>query len=142
MLGVTQNRLSHFGEKVKKEASACRRTFVQMIEIFVQIAYTKNTSRKKVDDMTGITTNISIRMDDEPKARANALFAGLGMALSTAFNIFARRSLREGGIPFDISLNQPAKETIATMLETERIVKGPGAKHCSDAEEMFTDLKT
>ena len=46
--------------------------------------------------MAGTTTNISIRMDAELKAQADALFAELGMNLSTAFNIFVRQSLREG----------------------------------------------
>ena len=48
------------------------------------------------------TTNVSIRMDSDLKAQADALFAELGMNLSTAFNIFVRQSLREGGIPFEI----------------------------------------
>ena len=43
------------------------------------------------------TTNVSIRMDTELKAQADELFAELGMNLSTAFNIFVRQSLREGG---------------------------------------------
>lgn len=61
--------------------------------------------------MANATTNISIRMDTELKAQADALFAELGMNLSTAFNIFVRQALREGGIPFRISLNSPAQET-------------------------------
>ena len=61
------------------------------------------TNRKGVDDMAGTNTNISIRMDAELKAQADALFAELGMDLSTAFNIFVRQSLREGRIPFEIS---------------------------------------
>ena len=42
--------------------------------------------------MAGSTTNISIRMDSELKAQADALFNELGMNLSTAFNIFVRQS--------------------------------------------------
>ena len=87
------------------------------------------------------TTNISIRMDSELKAQADALFAELGMNLSTAFNIFVRQSLREGGIPFEISLNQPNKETIAAILEAERIAKDPSVKGYTDMDEMFADLK-
>lgn len=70
--------------------------------------------------MTVNTTNISIRMDADLKARADALFAELGMNLSTAFNIFVRQSLREGGIPFEVKLEQPNKETIAAMLEFDQ----------------------
>ena len=69
--------------------------------------------------MAGNTTNISIRMEADWKAQAEALFNELGMNLTTAFNIFVLQSLREGGIPFKVRLEQPNKETIATMLEEE-----------------------
>ena len=74
------------------------------------------------------TTNVSIRMDTELKAQADELFAELGMNLSTAFNIFVRQSLREGGIPFEIRTDRPNKETIAAMLEAENIAKDPNVK--------------
>lgn len=91
--------------------------------------------------MAGSTTNISIRMDSDLKAQADAFFGELGMNLSTAFNVFVRQSLREGRIPFDISLNQPNKETIGAMLEAERIVKDPSMKGYNDLDELFADLK-
>lgn len=69
--------------------------------------------------MAGSTTNISIRMDSDLKAQADRLFGELGMNLTTAFNIFVRQSLREGRIPFDISLNPPGSETAAAMLEAD-----------------------
>ena len=87
------------------------------------------------------TTNVSIRMDTELKAQADELFAELGMNLSTAFNIFIRQSLREGGIPFEIRTDRPNKETIAAMLEAEKIAKDPNVKGYTDLDEMFADLK-
>lgn len=87
------------------------------------------------------TTNISIRMDSEVKARADALFAELGMNLTTAFNIFVRQSLREGGIPFKVRLEQPNKETMAAMLEAERIAGDPSVKGYTDLNELLADLK-
>ena len=87
------------------------------------------------------TTNISIRMDSDLKAQADALFSELGMNLSTAFNIFVRQSLRDGGIPFEIKMDQPNKETMAAMLEAERIAKDPNVKHYSDGEEALQELK-
>jgi DNA-damage-inducible protein J len=80
-------------------------------------------------------------MDVKLKAQADALFAELGMNISTAFNIFVRQSLREGKIPFDISLNQPNMETIAAMLEAERIAKDTSVKGYTDLDELFADLK-
>lgn len=91
--------------------------------------------------MAGSTTNISICMDSELKSQDDALFAELGMNLSTAFNIFVRQSLQEGGVPFEINLNQPNKETIAAMLEVEKIAKDLSVKRYTDMDELFADLK-
>lgn len=91
--------------------------------------------------VAGSTTNISIRMDAELKSRADALFADLGMNISTAFNIFVRQALREGKIPFEITLNQPNKETIAAMLEAERIAKDPAVKGYNNLDELFAALE-
>ena len=87
------------------------------------------------------STNISIRMDSDVKAQADALFGELGMNITTAFNIFVRQSLREGRIPFEISLNQPNKETIAAMLEAERISRDPSVKGYTNLDELFADLQ-
>mgnify|MGYP003489402977 CR=1 FL=1 len=92
--------------------------------------------------MANQTTNISIRMDTELKAAAEALFDELGMNISTAFNIFVRQSLREGGIPFKITKGKPNAETVAAMLEAERIAKDPNVKHYTDLDELFADLKS
>ncbi len=111
------------------------------IVLFVQIEYNITTNTKGDDSMAGSTTNISIRMDSDLKAQADALFNELGMNISTAFNIFVRQSLREGRIPFEISLNQPNKETIAAMLEAERIGKDPSVKGYTNLDELFADLE-
>ena len=47
-------------------------------------------------------TNLNIRVDEDIKKQADTLFAGLGMNMSTAVNIFLRQALRRGGVPFDI----------------------------------------
>lgn len=91
--------------------------------------------------MSTATTNISIRMDEALKAQADIFFAELGMNLSTAFQIFVRQSLREGRIPFDITLEKPNKETTAALLEAERITNDPSVKGYDDLDELFADLK-
>ena len=92
--------------------------------------------------MNGNTTNISIRMDADLKAQADALFGELGMNITTAFNIFVRQALREGRIPFDISLNRPNRKTLAALMEAERIAKDPNVKGYTDLDELFDDLKS
>ena len=48
------------------------------------------------------TINVTIRLDRNIKEQAERMFNDFGMSLSTAFNIFARQSLRQGKIPFEI----------------------------------------
>lgn len=57
-----------------------------------------------------------------------------------AFNIFARQSLRERGIPFKITEGSPSKETVSAMLEAERIAKDSSVKGYHDVDEFFADL--
>ena len=87
------------------------------------------------------TTNISIRIDSDLKKQADILFEELGMNITTAFNIFVRQTLREGKIPFDISINIPNRKTVAAMLEAERIAKDPSVKAYTDMDELFADLE-
>ena len=91
--------------------------------------------------MSGTPTKISIRMDTELKAQAEALFNELGMNLSTAFNIFVRQAVREGRIPFEIRLDRPNQETAAALREAERIARDPEVKGYEDQAELFRDLK-
>ena len=66
-------------------------------------------------------------------------FLQLADALQQGF--MRRQSLRAGGFPFEVRLEQPNKETIAAMLEAERIARDPSVKHYSDVEEALRELK-
>ena len=89
------------------------------------------------------TTNLTIRLDSDLKKDCEALYAELGMSLSTAINVFLRQSLRKGGLPFDARLDdQPNRTTIVAMLEAERIAKDPTVKRYNDLDELFKDLKS
>ncbi|MDR0472238.1 MAG: type II toxin-antitoxin system RelB/DinJ family antitoxin [Treponema sp.] len=46
---------------------------------------------------------INIRMDDELKTRADNIFEELGLNMTTAFTMFVRQTIRQGGIPFEIT---------------------------------------
>ena len=87
------------------------------------------------------TTNFSVRMDSEIKKQCELLYGELGINLTTAINVFLRQSLRAGGFPFEVRLEQPNKETVAAMLEAERIARDPSVKHYSDVEEALRELK-
>ena len=63
--------------------------------------------------------NVTLRVDEELKKQADALFSELGMNLTTAFNIFLRQAVREQQIPFWVSKNVPNKVTLAAMDAAE-----------------------
>ena len=83
------------------------------------------------------TTNISIRMDAGLKKEADQLFSEMGMNISTAFNIFVRQAIRDRAIPFQIHVDKPNRETIAAMLEAERIAKDPAIPGYATAHEAI-----
>ncbi len=72
-------------------------------------------------------TNVNIRMDDEVKKQFDNVCNQLGMTMSTAFNIFAKTVVRQQGIPFTLSLDQPNAETLAAIedVNNHRNLSGP-----------------
>ena len=52
------------------------------------------------------TTLLSFRVDRSLKKEADSLFKSLGMNTSVALNIFLTQSVREQGIPFQITKNK------------------------------------
>ena len=64
--------------------------------------------------------NVTLRVDEDLKRQADALFSELGLNLTTAFNIFLRQSVREQLIPFQVSKNVPNAVTLAAMDSSEK----------------------
>jgi len=46
---------------------------------------------------------VNIRIDDDLKVRADNIFNELGLNMTTAFTMFIRQTIRQGGIPFEIT---------------------------------------
>lgn len=90
--------------------------------------------------MANNLSNVSFRIDSKLKAQAEALFSDLGMNMTTAFNIFLHQSVREGCIPFDITLNTPNQETISALLEAKQLMNDK-ALHAYDVETALEELK-
>ena len=89
--------------------------------------------------MAKVSTNVSI--DADIKKQAQELFAELGMDLSTAINIFIRQALRQHSIPFEITADDPNKETKEAIAEVRRMKKDPTiGKAYDDVDYMFEEL--
>ena len=54
-------------------------------------------------------SNINVRIDNEIKAKAQDVFAALGLDMTTAINIFLRQAIRQHGLPFSVSGEPPPK---------------------------------
>lgn len=86
------------------------------------------------------TTNFSVRLDNDLKKQSEAMYGQLGINLTTAINVFLRKSIAVGGFPFDVRMDEPNKETLLALLEAEKISKDPNIKGY-DAKEALKELK-
>lgn len=87
------------------------------------------------------TAILNVRTDPDVKAQAEALYQQFGITLTDAVNIFLRKSVMVGGLPFAMKEPRPNAVTLAAMDETEDILAGRiRAKRYSSARELFADL--
>ena len=88
------------------------------------------------------STNVTVRMDSDVKRECEAIYGALGINLSTAINVFLRKSIREGGFPFDVRLDdRPNNETMAALWEAEKLAKDSSGKRYHSVRELFADLE-
>ena len=86
-------------------------------------------------------TNINIRMDADLKRQFEAFCADMGMTMTTAFNIFARKAVREYRIPFEIGGHAPNAETVEAIQEVKQMKAGAvSGKTYTDVDEMMEEL--
>jgi len=90
--------------------------------------------------MSSETINLSIRMERELKEQAENLFSELGMNMTTALNIFVRQSVRQGKIPFEITLNRPNAETMAALREIEDMRSGRKPKQSASVMDFIEEM--
>lgn len=87
------------------------------------------------------TANINVRIDPETKSNAEKLFSSFGITITDAINIFLRKSIMEGGLPFEVKQPRYNVETEAAMEETRAIMSGQiQEKQYSSAHALFEEL--
>ena len=82
------------------------------------------------------STNLNIRTDKIVKEQAEAIFAELGMSMTTAINMFLRSAIRENGIPFNLKLETPNAATAAAIEEGRRIARDDSVPSYDDIESL------
>jgi DNA-damage-inducible protein J len=86
------------------------------------------------------TTNVTVHIDKDLMEQAENLFSEMGMNLATALNIFIRQSLRQGKIPFEISINTPNATTLAAIQEIDDMRSGRLPKHPQRVEDFLAEM--
>ena len=87
------------------------------------------------------TTNINIRMDENLKEEFSKFCNDVGMTMTTAVNVFAKRAVSERRIPFEISAFEPNQETLEAIAELDEMENNPNKyKRYNNAKEMFDDM--
>ena len=74
-------------------------------------------------------TNMTFRMDSEVKAQMASICETLGMSTSTAFNIFAKAFVRANGMPFPVTVQEPA-----TAVSRDKML--------ADTDQMLSEFST
>jgi len=76
-------------------------------------------------------TNINIRMDTQLKEQFEAFCNNVGLTMSTAFNVFAKTSIRLQKIPFEIAADPLYSESNmnALMESIKQLEEGKGVEH-------------
>ena len=87
------------------------------IDNIIQISY--NVIAKGGTNMAVL----QIRVEDELKNQAGAIYNELGMDLSTAVRMFLKRSVLVGGIPFDTKVDESTLKAIQAVRQMQEISK-------------------
>ncbi len=85
--------------------------------------------------------NVNIRMDAGLKQQFEEFCEDMGLTMSAAFNIFAKKAVREYRIPFEISGENPNSETKEAIQEVQMMKADPNlGKTYTDVDKMVEDL--
>lgn len=87
------------------------------------------------------TANINLRIEPDIKAKADAVYASLGLSVTDAINVFLRASIMEGGFPFQPKQPRYNRETLQAMQEARDIMAGKvEAKRYHSLNDLLDDM--
>ncbi len=84
---------------------------------------------------------LQIRVDEELKNKANAIYNELGIDLSTAVRMFLKKSVLEGGIPFDTKVDQLTLNAILAVDKMRTTSENNGNSEMS-LDEINEEIKS
>ena len=83
---------------------------------------------------------INIRTDAGTKKAIEALYAQFGITVSDAVNIFFRKSLMEGGLPFEMKQPRFNRETEEAISEARDMASGKIEATSQSVDNFFQEM--
>ena len=84
------------------------------------------------------TVNVNFRMDEADKKKMESVCSELGLSMSAAFTIFAKKVGREHRIPFEVSVDPFYSESNISYLE-EKLAAYKACKLKLSEHELIED---
>lgn len=113
-----------------------------LIDNVIQYSTIEVQKIKEVLDMA--TTLVQVRIDDELKNQATAVYDALGIDLSTAVRMFLKRSVMVNGVPFNMTLpknDYKAERAARALQELSNAAVENGTSEMS-LEEINAEIET
>ena len=86
------------------------------------------------------TVPTQIRINKDVKMRANKLFSGLGLDMSSAVNIFLNQCIINKGLPFVITIKK--NDNLDRIIsEARRIHNSDNIKGFHDGDDLLKDMR-
>ena len=83
---------------------------------------------------------INVRIDDKLRKSAEKVLRPLGLSHSDAIRIYYYKIINTNSIPFDLSIKEPSKTTLAAMREVQTLRKKKNVKKYANAKALMADL--
>lgn len=71
------------------------------------------------------TAKINVCVEEDVKRQSEALFNQMGLNMTTAINIYLKRVIAEGGIPFEVTARGYNAETLRALGEYDEMKTNP-----------------
>ena len=85
--------------------------------------------------------NINVRIDNNVKEDAEAVFASLGITPTAAISLFYNQVIRTNSIPFELKADIPNQKTFLALNELEEIERFPDKyKGYNNIDSLMEDL--
>lgn len=87
------------------------------------------------------TVNVNFKLDADVKKRMEQVCSELGLSMSAAFTVFAKKVGREQRIPFELSTDIPNVETIQAIKEVQDLKKNSNKKTYDSFSEILAEME-